>query len=250
VYGQYSITESGSLYTLTTQTAMKLADGLPNGCSLPPGTEEATFPASSTDGNGPAIYEGTEKTWYTNTCGYSSMYTATLGVLSPNKMVMTGAITLIRAGSTPSQPSAVPSSPAASSPATSSAASSPTPVAEQSCSSPTSNQETGTEQAESILTGDGYRPVNSLVDTSEEVTINGGALGLNSTGAEAVLMMMGADGQTPTEFISGLNMAADHSVKTAASACGSYGAVIVTGSEANVITLMHEDAYGTNPLYG
>jgi hypothetical protein len=64
-------------------------------------------------------------------------------------------------------------------------------------------------------------------------------------------MMLGDQGQTPTEFISGLNMAADHSVKVAAgAACGSYGAVIVTGSEANVLALMNHDAYGTNPLPG
>ncbi len=111
VYGQYSITESDGQYILTTKNALKLAGGLPNGCSLPPGTEEATFSASSTDGNGPAIYQGTEKYWYTNTCGYSYTYSATLGMLSANKMVMTGAITLIRAGSTPSQPSTAPSSP-------------------------------------------------------------------------------------------------------------------------------------------
>ncbi len=116
VYGQYSITESGGQYILTTNTALKLVGGLPNGCSLPPGTEEATFSATSTDGNGPAIYEGSEKFWYTNTCGYSDTYPATLGVLSADKMVLTGAVTLIRAGSTPSQPSAA-ASPAVTSPA-------------------------------------------------------------------------------------------------------------------------------------
>jgi|GEM_PF-3183334 len=111
VYGQYSVTESGGQYILTTNTALKLAGGLPNGCSLPPGTEEATFSASSTDGAGPAIYQGTEKYWYTNTCGYASTHSATLGVLSADTMVLTGAVTLIRAGSTPSQPSTAPSSP-------------------------------------------------------------------------------------------------------------------------------------------
>jgi hypothetical protein len=114
VYGQYSITESDGQYILTTNTALKLVGGLPNGCSLPPGTEEATFSASSTDGNGPAIYQGSEKYWYTNTCGYSDTYPATLGVLSANKMVLAGAVTLIRAGSTLSQPSTAPSSPVAS----------------------------------------------------------------------------------------------------------------------------------------
>lgn len=124
VYGQYSITESDGQYILTTQTALKLAGGLPNGCSLPPGTAEATFSASSTDGNGAAIYQGTEKYWYTNTCGYSYTYSATLGVLSANKMVMTGAITLIRVASTASQPST-----AASSPVTASASPTPSAVA-------------------------------------------------------------------------------------------------------------------------
>jgi hypothetical protein len=101
MYGQYSIIESDGEFILTTSTALKLAGGLPNGCSLPPGTEEATFSASSTDGNGPAIYQGTEKYWYENTCGYSDTKPATLGVLSADKMVMTGAITLIRIGNTP-----------------------------------------------------------------------------------------------------------------------------------------------------
>ena len=114
VYGQYSITESDGQYILTTNTALKLAGGLANGCSLPPGTEEATFSTSSTDGNGPAIYQGTEKYWYTNTCGYADTYPATLGVLSANKMVLTGAVTLMRAGSAPSQPSTAPSSPVTS----------------------------------------------------------------------------------------------------------------------------------------
>lgn len=114
VYGQYSVTESGGLYILTTETAMKLAGGSPNGCSLPPGTEEGTFPIASTDGNGPAIYEGTDKSWYTNTCGYDDTHTATLGMLSANDMVMTGAITLIRVGSAPTAgaPSAAVSAPA------------------------------------------------------------------------------------------------------------------------------------------
>jgi hypothetical protein len=124
VYGQYSITESDGQYILTTVTQLKLAGGLPDGCSLPPGTQEATFSASSTDGDGPAIYEGTEKSWYANTCGYSFTYPATLGVLSVNQMDMTGAITLIRAAGPPSQPPA-----AASSPVTASASPTPSEVA-------------------------------------------------------------------------------------------------------------------------
>lgn len=119
VYGQYSIIESDGQYILTTSTALKLAGGLPNGCSLPPGTQEATFSASSTDGGGGAIYQGTEKYWYVNTCGYSNTNPATLGMLSADKMVLAGAVTLIRISSTPvSVPAASSAAPATAAPVT------------------------------------------------------------------------------------------------------------------------------------
>jgi hypothetical protein len=121
VYGQYSITESNGQYILTTKTALRLAGSSPGGCALPPGTQEGTFATSSTDGSGSAIYSGTEKYWYSNTCGYSNTLPATLGVLSANTIVLTGGVTLVRAGSTlptaPASPvapqeSATPSAPA------------------------------------------------------------------------------------------------------------------------------------------
>lgn len=99
VYGQYSITESNGQYILTTKTTLRLAGSLPGGCTLPPGTQEGTFSTSSTDGSGSAIYSGTEKYWYSNTCGYSNTLPATLGVLSANTMALTGGVTLVRAGS-------------------------------------------------------------------------------------------------------------------------------------------------------
>jgi hypothetical protein len=117
VYGQYSITESGGQYILTTSTPLKLAGGLPNGCSLPPGTQEATFSAVPSDLPAAPIYSGTEKFWYSNTCTFSNTNPATMEQLSADKMVMTGAITLIRISSTPvSVPAASSAAPATAAP--------------------------------------------------------------------------------------------------------------------------------------
>jgi eukaryotic-like serine/threonine-protein kinase len=79
VNGQYSITESDGLYTITAKTVIQLPDG---NCSLPAGTQEGTFSASGHD-----TYSGTEKVWYTGTCAYAYMspFTATL---SGNTMIM------------------------------------------------------------------------------------------------------------------------------------------------------------------
>jgi len=119
VYGQYSITESGGQYILTTSTSLKLAGGLPNGCSLPPGTQEATFSAVPSDLPAAPIYSGTEKYWYANTCTFSNTNPATMEQLSADKMVMTGAITLIRISSTPvSVPAASSAAPATAAPVT------------------------------------------------------------------------------------------------------------------------------------
>jgi hypothetical protein len=233
VYGQYSITESDGQYTLTTNTALRLAGSSPGGCSLPSGTYEGTFshPAGASTGT----YTGTEKLWYVNTCGYASTGPFTIQQLSGNTMVMTDSVTLTRLGSAPI-PSASPS------PSPSSSA----PVAQGSCN-PADSPDSGTVQAENILTGNGYHPVNSIVDTSETVTIIGGALGVDSTGAEAVLILQAPD----ASFIVGVkDLIADHHspVKVAADACGAGRIFLFTGSEANVITLLDEDAYGTNPL--
>ena len=119
MYGQYSITESGGQYILTTSTPLKSAGGLPNGCSLPPGTQEATFSAVPSDLPAAPIYSGTEKYWYTNTCTFSNTNPATMEQLSADKMVMMGAITLIRISSTPvSVPAASSAAPATAAPVT------------------------------------------------------------------------------------------------------------------------------------
>ena len=79
VNGQYSITESDGLYTITAKTVIELPDG---NCSLPAGTQEGTFSAS-----GHGTYSGTEKVWEAGTCAYAYMspFTATL---SGNTMIM------------------------------------------------------------------------------------------------------------------------------------------------------------------
>ena len=79
VNGQYSITESDGLYTITARTVIELPDG---NCSLPPGTQEGTFSAS-----GHGTFSGTEKVWYAGSCAYAYMspFTATL---SGNTMIM------------------------------------------------------------------------------------------------------------------------------------------------------------------
>jgi len=136
--------------------------------------------------------------------------------------------------------------------ATSSATSSSAPVAQASCA-PTISSQTGTQQAEAVLTGNGYHPINSIVDTGSDLTLTGGALGTNSTGAEAVLMLVGQFGQTPAVVISEFEPETIHTVNVAAAPqCGSpsHGAVIITGSEANVIAMLNSNAYGTNPLPG
>ena len=114
VNGQYSITESDGLYTMTAKTVLELPDG---NCSLPAGTEEGTFSAS-----GPGTYSGTQKVWYTGTCAYAYMspFTATL---SGNTMIMQVAnaepesFTLTRAGNTPTAPASSSAPGAVASPA-------------------------------------------------------------------------------------------------------------------------------------
>jgi hypothetical protein len=129
VYGQYSITESGGQYVLTTSTALKLAGGLPNGCSVPPGAQEATFSAVASDLPAAPIYSGTENSWYSNTCTFSNTVPATMEQLSADKMVMTGAITLIRISDTPvSVPTSSSAAPTAPAPATTTLATKPGPV--------------------------------------------------------------------------------------------------------------------------
>jgi serine/threonine protein kinase len=72
VNGQFNITESDGLYTMTAITRIQLPDA---NCSVPAGIKEGTFSAS-----GPHTYSGTEKVWEVGTCAYAYMspFTATL----------------------------------------------------------------------------------------------------------------------------------------------------------------------------
>jgi hypothetical protein len=106
-------------------------------------------------------------------------------------------------------------------------------------------------EADSIVEGNGYSPINSLIGTTEDFDINGGALGQDSTGAEAVLWP--PPGDEPAYFAESLNYtAAEHgsSAKAAASTCVYDAAVTVTGSKADVVMLLSEDGIDTEPLSG
>lgn len=121
------------------------------------------------------------------------------------------------------------------------------PVTQGSCS-PADSQGSTTAMGESILGGDGYSPVNSLQGDN---TIYGGALGQDSTGAEAVMFPFTQDGILPASFAASLNNQAvqdDLPVKAAVSPCDSTSAVIVTGSKANVVALLYEETIDTKPL--
>lgn len=107
-FGQYTITESGGTYTLTTKTA--LTPPYLN-CSLPPGTEEGTFTAV-----GPTTYAGNGKLWTQGTCTYGYMSPIELR-FSGNELILQYSngggplsFTLTRVGTTP--PSAPATTPA------------------------------------------------------------------------------------------------------------------------------------------
>jgi hypothetical protein len=122
-----------------------------------------------------------------------------------------------------------------------------TPVTQGSCS-PADSQGSTTAMGESILGGDGYSPVNSLQGDN---TIYGGALGQDSTGAEAVMFPFTQDGILPASFAASLTNQAvqdDLPVKAAVSPCDSTSAVIVTGSKADVVALLYEETIYTKPL--
>jgi hypothetical protein len=121
------------------------------------------------------------------------------------------------------------------------------PVTQGSCS-PADSQGSTTAMAEGILGGEGYSPVNSLQGGN---TIYGGALGQDSTGAQAVMFPFTQDGILPTTFAASLNSEAAQfglPVQAAVSPCDSTSAVIVTGSKANVVALLFEEAIDTKPL--
>src|SRR5271169_2387996 len=64
ILGQYSFTEDGGFYYMTTKTVLKVPDG---NCSLPAGTKIGSFSASGGIGN----YSGTENLYEPGTCAFA-----------------------------------------------------------------------------------------------------------------------------------------------------------------------------------
>jgi hypothetical protein len=108
-----SITDSGSLYTITATTAINVVG---SECYLPAGTKLATFSAT-----GPGTYSGQHGLWYTTNCSFAS-WTPTTFTLSGSTLTAhfssasSTPVIFTRAGSTPVagtptfSPSASPSS--------------------------------------------------------------------------------------------------------------------------------------------
>jgi hypothetical protein len=107
-----SISESGSLYTITAITAVNVVGSK---CYLPVGTKLATFSAT-----GPGTYSGQHGLWYTTNCSFAS-WTPTAFMLSGSTLAAhfspasSAPVIFTRVGSTPaagtptSSPSAGPS---------------------------------------------------------------------------------------------------------------------------------------------
>ena len=64
ILGQYSLTEDGGFYYMTTKSLLKVPDG---NCSLPAGIEIGSFSASGGIGN----YSGTENLYEPGTCAFA-----------------------------------------------------------------------------------------------------------------------------------------------------------------------------------
>jgi hypothetical protein len=110
VLGQYSFTEDGGFYYMTTKTVLKVPDG---NCSLPAGTAIGSFSASGGIGN----YSGTENLYEQGTCAFAGTTAALTATVSGNTIMLLvpdqQSVTLTRAGSAASSPVAsapVPSS--------------------------------------------------------------------------------------------------------------------------------------------
>jgi hypothetical protein len=116
ILGQYSITEDGGFYYMTTKTVLKVPDG---NCSLPADTGIGVFSAAG----GTGTFTGTENLYESGTCAPStSPATAALTVtISGNTMLLLvpgqQSVTLTRAGSAPVAASAPPPAALSSSPA-------------------------------------------------------------------------------------------------------------------------------------
>jgi hypothetical protein len=111
VLGQFSITQDGGFYYITTQTAWRLPDG---NCSVPVDKSEGTFSSS-----GSVAFEGTASVWEPTTCAFAYSSPFTVAMPSSNTMTLDitnatpTAFTLTRVGSVSS---AAPSSAAAVAP--------------------------------------------------------------------------------------------------------------------------------------
>src|SRR5260370_25280305 len=101
ILGQYSFTEDGGFYYMTTKTVLKVPDG---NCSLPAGTEIGSFSASGGTGN----YSGTENLYEPGTCAFAGTTAAFTATVSGNTIMLLvpgqQSVTLTRAGSAASSP--------------------------------------------------------------------------------------------------------------------------------------------------
>ena len=101
ILGQYSFTQDGGFYYMTTKTVLKVPDG---NCSLPAGTEIGSFSASGGIGN----YSGTENLYEPGTCAFADTTAALTATVSGNTIMLLvpdqQSVTLTRAGSAASSP--------------------------------------------------------------------------------------------------------------------------------------------------
>jgi hypothetical protein len=96
ILGQYSFTEDGGFYYMTTKSLLKVPDG---NCSLPAGIEIGSFSASGGIGN----YSGTENLYEPGTCAFAGTTAALTATVSGNTIMLLvpdqQSVTLTRAGS-------------------------------------------------------------------------------------------------------------------------------------------------------
>ncbi len=152
-FGQYSITQSGGTYTLTTKTALRPPY---LNCALPPNTEEGTFTAV-----GPTTFAGNGKLWTTGTCTYGYMSPIELRFSGGNELILQYSngggplsFTLTRVGSSvsPSPASVATAPPVATAP-------SPVPVQTTPASAPSSGVGNG-NSGNSAAVGNGMNGVD------------------------------------------------------------------------------------------
>jgi S-DNA-T family DNA segregation ATPase FtsK/SpoIIIE len=101
ILGQYSFTEDGGFYYMSTKTVLKVPAG---NCSLPAGTEIGSFSASGGTGN----YSGTENLYEQGTCAFAGTTAAFTATVSGDTIMLMvpdqQSVTLTSAGSAASSP--------------------------------------------------------------------------------------------------------------------------------------------------